>query len=84
MTAADRGPSRGSCRADGNAGFKRVRHVARCMQCHFCEDEAAVAVEKDHVRVGLCVTHLQERIDELSDAEWLESVESEIDEHADG
>lgn len=54
------------------------------MQCHFCEDEAAVAVEKDHVRVGLCVAHLQERIDELSDAEWLEEFESRVDEQRDG
>lgn len=54
------------------------------MQCHFCEAEAAVAVEKDHVKVGLCETHLEERIEELSDAEWLEEFEEELDERADG
>ena len=26
------------------------------MQCHYCDEEAAVAVEKDHVKVGLLVT----------------------------
>jgi hypothetical protein len=53
------------------------------MQCHYCDEEAAVAVEKDHVKVGLCETHLHERMEELSDSEWLEEVESQVDDALD-
>ena len=53
------------------------------MQCHYCDLEAAVAVEKDHVKVGLCEEHLRERMDELSESEWLEDVQSEIDDALD-
>lgn len=54
------------------------------MQCHYCDEEAAVAVEKDHVKVGLCEQHLSERMEELSDSEWLEEFEAQIDEALDG
>ncbi len=53
------------------------------MQCHYCDDEAAVAVEKDHVKVGLCEEHLRERMAELSDSEWLEEVESQVEDALD-
>ena len=53
------------------------------MQCHYCDEEVAVAVEKDHVKVGLCETHLHERMEELSDSEWLEEVESQVDDALD-
>ena len=53
------------------------------MQCHYCSGEAAVAVEKDHVKVGLCEVHLRERMEELSDSEWLEEFETELDEALD-
>lgn len=53
------------------------------MQCHYCSDDASVAVEKNDVKVGLCETHLQERIEELSDSEWLEEFESQLDEALD-
>ena len=49
------------------------------MQCHYCDLEAAVAVEKDHVKVGLCEEHLRDRMEELYDSEWLEEVESQVD-----
>ncbi|QLD86255.1 hypothetical protein HWV23_11155 [Natronomonas halophila] len=49
------------------------------MQCHYCDDEAAVAVEKNHLKVGLCEEHLRERMEELSDSEVLEDFESQID-----
>ena len=66
-----------------NGGLKPLGLVALRMQCHYCEDDAAVAVEKDHVKVGLCEVHLRERMEELSDTEWLEEVRSEIDEALD-
>jgi hypothetical protein len=50
------------------------------MQCHYCDDEAAVAVEKEMVKVGLCEQHLRDRMEELSDSEWLEEFQSQIDE----
>ena len=53
------------------------------MQCHYCSDEAAVAVEKDHLKVGLCEVHLRDRMEELSDSGWLEEFETELDEALD-
>ncbi|MFC6731332.1 MULTISPECIES: DUF6757 family protein [unclassified Haladaptatus] len=38
------------------------------MRCHYCDREAAFAVEKDHMKVGLCEQHLRERMRELADA----------------
>jgi hypothetical protein len=59
--------------------LKPVDAVAPGMQCHYCDDEAAVAVEKNHLKVGLCEEHLRERMEELSDSEVLEDFESQID-----
>ena len=49
------------------------------MQCHYCDEEAAVAVEKDNVKVSICERHLHERMEELSDSEWVEKFQSQID-----
>ena len=49
------------------------------MQCHYCGSEADVAIEKDHVKVGLCQAHLRDRMEELSESDMLEGVESELD-----
>ncbi|MCY4729483.1 hypothetical protein KY092_02790 [Natronomonas gomsonensis] len=49
------------------------------MQCHYCDEEAAVAVEKDHIKVGLCERHLRERMEELSDSDALEDIEGQIE-----
>lgn len=49
------------------------------MQCHYCDDEAAVAVEKDHVKVGLCERHFRERIQELRDDGFLDDLQEELD-----
>jgi hypothetical protein len=64
---------------DANAGLKSPDPVGVLMQCHYCDEEAAVAVEKDHIKVGLCKPHLRERMAELSDTEWLEEFQSQID-----
>lgn len=53
------------------------------MQCHYCGDEAAVGVEKDSIKVGLCEQHLRARMDELSDSEWIEEFQSQVDESLD-
>jgi hypothetical protein len=49
------------------------------MQCHYCDREAAVAVEKDLVKVALCEDHFQERLEELSDSGWLDDLRGELD-----
>ena len=55
------------------------------MQCHYCEDEAAFAAEKDGLRVGLCERHFRERVEELAESEGLESLRERVDvTHTDG
>jgi hypothetical protein len=49
------------------------------MQCHYCDSEADVAIEKDHVKVGLCQEHLRDRMEELSESDALADVQSELD-----
>ncbi|MFB6119282.1 DUF6757 family protein [Halosegnis sp.] len=49
------------------------------MQCHYCESEAAVAVEKDHIKVGLCEDHFRDRLEELKNEGWLEDLQEELD-----
>jgi len=49
------------------------------MRCHYCERDADVAIERDAVKVGLCEEHLRERLDELSDADWLDGLEEQLD-----
>jgi hypothetical protein len=49
------------------------------MQCHYCEDAADIAVEKEGVTVGLCQTHFKEQMEDLADSEWLDGVEEELD-----
>lgn len=49
------------------------------MQCHYCDGEAAVAVEKDSLKVGLCRAHLRERLGELADADALAGLQDELD-----
>lgn len=49
------------------------------MQCHYCDRAAEVAVEKDAVKVGLCEDHFRQRMSELSDGDWLEDVEGDLD-----
>lgn len=49
------------------------------MQCHYCDREADVAVEKDGVKVGVCEDHFREQLDELEDNEWLQEIDEELD-----
>jgi hypothetical protein len=49
------------------------------MQCHYCEQEAAVAVEKDHIKVGLCEEHFRDRLEELKRDGWLDELHEELD-----
>jgi hypothetical protein len=49
------------------------------MQCHYCEADAAMAVEKDGIKVGLCEDHFRERLEELSESGFLEEVREDLD-----
>jgi hypothetical protein len=49
------------------------------MECHYCDRDADISVEKDGVRVGVCETHFRERMEELADSEWLDDVEESLD-----
>lgn len=53
------------------------------MYCHYCDREAAVAVKKDHLEVGVCERHLRERMEEIADADWLDAFEAEVDDALD-
>ena len=49
------------------------------MQCHYCGDDAALAVEKDGIKVGLCEDHFRERLEELTESGFLEDVREDLD-----
>lgn len=49
------------------------------MQCHYCDREADLTVEKDGLRVGLCEEHFQERLEELSESAALEDLRDHLD-----
>jgi hypothetical protein len=49
------------------------------MQCHYCDRDAALAVEKDGIKVGLCEEHFRDRLEELSESGFLEEVSDELD-----
>ena len=49
------------------------------MQCHYCERDADVTVERDGIRVGVCEEHFREQMEELADAEWLGDIEEAFD-----
>jgi hypothetical protein len=49
------------------------------MQCHYCSREAAIAVEKNLIKVGLCEDHFRARLEELSDEGWLQDLEDQLD-----
>lgn len=49
------------------------------MECHYCEDDADVVVEKDNVKVGVCEADFREQMDELADSELIEDLEEQLD-----
>jgi len=49
------------------------------MECHYCEADADVTVEKNGVRVGVCEEHFREQMEELADAEWIEDIDEQFD-----
>jgi hypothetical protein len=61
------------------AGFNVTALLAFRMQCHYCDRDAEIAVEKEGIKVGVCKTHFQEQMEDLADSEWLEDVEDQLD-----
>jgi hypothetical protein len=61
------------------AGFNAIGLQTIDMQCHYCDREAEVAVEKDGVKVGVCKSHFREQMEELADSDWLEDIEDDLD-----
>ncbi|GAB7018913.1 hypothetical protein JCM18750_17740 [Halostagnicola bangensis] len=49
------------------------------MNCHYCDREAAFAAESDGLRVGLCEEHFRERLQELAEADGLETLKEQVD-----
>jgi hypothetical protein len=49
------------------------------MECHYCDREADLTVEKDGLRVGLCEEHFQERLEELADSTALDDLRQRLD-----
>lgn len=49
------------------------------MHCHYCDEAADIAVEKDRVKVGLCEEHFQERLEELRDEGFLDELRDQLD-----
>lgn len=61
------------------AGFNVSALQGWGMQCHYCDRDAEIAVEKEGIKVGVCKTHFQEQMEDLADSEWLEDVEDQLD-----
>lgn len=49
------------------------------MQCHYCDEEAAFAVESEGIKVGLCESHFQERVEELAESDAFERIRERVD-----
>lgn len=49
------------------------------MDCHYCDADADIVVEKDGIRVGVCEQHFREQMEELSEAEWMGDLEETLD-----
>jgi hypothetical protein len=49
------------------------------MQCHYCDRDADIAVEKDGVKVGVCKEHFREQMKELEESDWLDELDEDLD-----
>lgn len=63
----------------GVAGFIAGARVHPYMQCHYCDRAADITVEKEGIRVGVCEDHFRKQMEELSDADWLDGLDDELD-----
>jgi hypothetical protein len=49
------------------------------MQCHYCDRDADLTVEKDGLKVAVCEEHFQERLDDISDSETLQQLREQLE-----
>lgn len=49
------------------------------MECHYCEGDADIVVEKDSVKVGVCEEDFREQMDELAESDLIENLEEQLD-----
>jgi hypothetical protein len=49
------------------------------MNCHYCDREAVFAAESGGVKLGLCETHLRDRLGELAGTDELKNLEQRVD-----
>ncbi|WP_369685647.1 DUF6757 family protein [Salinibaculum rarum] len=49
------------------------------MQCHYCDSNADVSIEKNRIRVGLCEEHLQEQLEGFEEADSLSELQQYVD-----
>lgn len=49
------------------------------MQCHYCDRNADLTVDKDGLKVGVCEEHFQERLDDISDSETLQQLRDQLE-----
>ncbi len=49
------------------------------MNCHYCDRDAAFAADSEGIKVGLCENHFRERLQELADADGLETLKEQVD-----
>jgi hypothetical protein len=49
------------------------------MRCHYCEEKAAFAAEKDGLKVGLCTDHFRERMEALTDSAERADLKDQLD-----
>ena len=61
------------------ADFNVSDPLRSSIQCHYCDREVEIAVEKDGVKVGVCKSHFREQMEEIADSDWLDGIEDELD-----
>ena len=67
---------------DRNESSRRVQchggHITD-MECHYCEAEADVVVEKSGIRVGVCERHFREQMEQLAAEDTTEQLREQLD-----
>jgi len=59
--------------------LKASAPVAPPMQCHYCDRDADVAVEKGDLKVGVCTEHFREQMEAVAESDWIDDLDEEID-----
>nr|WP_049890183.1 DUF6757 family protein [Natronorubrum sulfidifaciens] len=62
-----------------SGGFNATWFQRTGMNCHYCDREAAFAAESEGLKVGLCEEHFRERLQELAEADGLETLKEKVD-----